>query len=150
MNWTEIAELHNDQSGFIHIEQIHIKASSSECKGSLLIHQPLRQSTWNPSLCGDVNLNISVFYLQNAILQWLSAYSVKQNPVYFQSTWKTEPRWNWSSNQKLLTPKCIGYHLFTETVYLLCYFFMFSRNPELWFYAWQNNSSILSLSHKPA
>lgn len=44
INWTEIAELHNDQSGFIHIEQIYIKAGSSECKSSLIIHQPLRQN----------------------------------------------------------------------------------------------------------
>lgn len=40
MNWTEIAELHNDQSGFTHIEQIYGKVSSSKGESILLIHQP--------------------------------------------------------------------------------------------------------------
>lgn len=42
MNCTEIAELHNDQPGFIFIEQTHIQLSSSRCRsGRTRAHQTL-------------------------------------------------------------------------------------------------------------
>lgn len=66
MNWTEIAELHNDQSGFIRIEQIYIKVSSSKGKSMLLVHQPLQQNGAHKPHLLCMEMLIKYFYFLSA------------------------------------------------------------------------------------